>query len=148
MSPVPVFILIPGSHHLGTQLCLVRGEEGSGIQTPHLSCGSDRVWQPILNLYNYRWTVDIWLLLTQCDLSKFLLFVIFPCHNSIERAISVLFMPRLWHILCTKEGPLAHCGPVTPYSDIDLDQHSLRLWLFAWQHQAIIWTNVNVSSVI
>ena len=34
-----------------------------------------------------------------------------------------------------------------PYSDIDLGQHSLR-WLFVtWWHWAIIWTNVDSSSI-
>ena len=36
---------------------------------------------------------------------------------------------------------------VTPYGDIDLGQHWLRLWLVAWQHQAITWTNVDLLSV-
>ena len=30
-----------------------------------------------------------------------------------------------------------------PYGDIDLDQHWLRLWLDAWWHRAITWSNVN-----
>ena len=36
-----------------------------------------------------------------------------------------------------------HCGPVTPY----VDQHWLRYWLVAWWHQAITWTDVDLSSV-
>ena len=35
---------------------------------------------------------------------------------------------------------LIHWGLVTPYGGIDLGQHWLRLWLVAWQHQAIAWT--------
>ena len=35
---------------------------------------------------------------------------------------------------------------VTPYGDIDLGQHWLRQWLVAWRHQAINWTNVDLSS--
>ena len=34
---------------------------------------------------------------------------------------------------------------MTPYDDIDLSQHWLRLWLVAWWHQAI--TNVDLSIV-
>ena len=34
-----------------------------------------------------------------------------------------------------------------PYGDIDLDQHWLRYWLVAWRHQAIILTNIDLSSV-
>ena len=36
-----------------------------------------------------------------------------------------------------------HWGLVTPYSDKGLGQHWLRLWLVAWWHKAITWTNVN-----
>ena len=40
---------------------------------------------------------------------------------------------------------LTHCHPVTPYDDIYLYQHWLRLWLGAWQRQANTWTNVAFS---
>ena len=36
---------------------------------------------------------------------------------------------------------------MTPYGDSDLGQHWLRQWLVAWRHQAITWTNVDLSSV-
>ena len=36
---------------------------------------------------------------------------------------------------------------MTPDGDRDLAQHWLRLWLVAWRHQAITWTNVDWSSV-
>ena len=42
---------------------------------------------------------------------------------------------------------LTHCGLVTPYGNINLGQHWLRYWLVAWRHQAITWTNVDLSSV-
>ena len=42
---------------------------------------------------------------------------------------------------------LTHCGLVTPYGDKELCQHWLRWWLVAWWHQAIAWTNVDLSSV-
>ena len=42
---------------------------------------------------------------------------------------------------------LTHWGLVTPYGDRDLGQHWLRRWLVAWRHQAITWTNVDLSSV-
>ena len=41
---------------------------------------------------------------------------------------------------------LTHWGLVTPYGDSDLGQHWLRQWLVAWWHQAITWTNVDLSS--
>ena len=34
-----------------------------------------------------------------------------------------------------------------PYSDTDLGQRWPRLWLGAWQHQAITWTSADLSSV-
>ena len=41
---------------------------------------------------------------------------------------------------------LTHCGLVTPYNvNIDLGQHWIKSWLFAWWHQAITWTNVDIS---
>ena len=40
---------------------------------------------------------------------------------------------------------LTHCGLSTPYGDIELGQHWLRQWLVAWRHQAITWTNVDLS---
>ena len=42
---------------------------------------------------------------------------------------------------------LTHCGLVMPYGVTELGQHWLRWWLVAWQHQAITWTNVDLSSV-
>ena len=34
-----------------------------------------------------------------------------------------------------------------PYGDMELCQHWLREWLVAWRHQAITWTNVDLSSM-
>ena len=42
---------------------------------------------------------------------------------------------------------LTHWGLVTPYGNKDLVQHWFRQWLVAWRHQAITWTNVDLSSV-
>ena len=43
---------------------------------------------------------------------------------------------------------LTHCGLAMQYGDIDLGQYSFRYWLFAWWHQAVTWTNVDLSSVM
>ena len=43
--------------------------------------------------------------------------------------------------------PLTHWGLVMPHGDRELSQLWLRQWLVAWRHQAITWTNVNLSSV-
>ena len=40
---------------------------------------------------------------------------------------------------------LTHCGLVMPYVVRDLSQHWFMLWLVAWWHQAITWTNVDLS---
>ena len=40
---------------------------------------------------------------------------------------------------------LTHWGLVTSHGDRDLGQHWLRQWLDAWRHQAITWTNVDLS---
>ena len=37
---------------------------------------------------------------------------------------------------------LIYCGLITPYG-----QHWLRMWTVALQHQAITWTNVDLSSI-
>ena len=56
----------------------------------------------------------------------------------------------IWKILThidLRSNELTHCGLVTPHDDRDLGQHWLRLWLVAWRHQAITWTNADLSSV-
>ena len=45
--------------------------------------------------------------------------------------------------LLTEWCHLANCGLVTPYGNIDLDQHWFSLWLVAEWHQAITWGTVN-----
>ena len=47
----------------------------------------------------------------------------------------------------TGASELIHWGLVTPYGVGDLGQHWLRKWLVAWRHQAITWTNVDLSWV-
>ena len=42
---------------------------------------------------------------------------------------------------------LTHWGLVTPFGDRDLGQNWLSLWLLAWWHQTITWTNVDWSSL-
>ena len=42
---------------------------------------------------------------------------------------------------------LNNCGLVTLYGDRELGQHWLREWMVTWRHQAITWTNVDLSSV-
>ena len=40
---------------------------------------------------------------------------------------------------------LTHCSLMTPYGDMDLDQHCPWWWLVAWWHQTTTWTNVDFS---
>ena len=55
----------------------------------------------------------------------------------------------MWCMECMFEYStiLTQCGLVTPYGDRDLGQHWLWQWLVAWRHQAITWTNVDLSSL-
>ena len=49
--------------------------------------------------------------------------------------------------LSLDKDELTHCGLVTPFGGRDLGQHLFREWLVAWRHQAITWTNVDLSSL-
>ena len=51
-----------------------------------------------------------------------------------------IMMPYLTYLV-------THCGLVTPYGSRYLGQHWFRQWLVAWRHQAITWTNVDLSSL-
>ena len=53
-----------------------------------------------------------------------------------------------YDIWCHHTGvkELTHWGLLSPFVDIDLGQHWFRQWLVAWWHQAITWTNVDLSS--
>ena len=64
---------------------------------------------------------------------------------------SIYFIEKYWKCRPPKGGHLVqfsiyltHCGLMTPYGDIDLDQHWLRLCLVAWRHQATAWTNFDL----
>ena len=46
-----------------------------------------------------------------------------------------------WQPCCLGIDVLTHCGLVTLYGDRDLGKH----WL-TWRHQAITWTNIDLSS--
>ena len=59
----------------------------------------------------------------------------------------------LCYLQCINNGhttvftkPLNRCGLVMSYGDRDLGQHWFRKWLVAWRHQAITWTNIDVTS--
>ena len=52
---------------------------------------------------------------------------------SVQRWLRVQFMNRF--------NTLTHCGLVTPYGNIDLNQHWIRWWLSARQYQVITWIN-------
>ena len=51
----------------------------------------------------------------------------------------------LW--LMAPKVTLTLCGLVTSCGNMEPGQHWLRWWLVAWRHQAITWTNVDLSSV-
>ena len=59
-------------------------------------------------------------------------------------------MVKFWIYFSTKQQlgiHLTHCDSVIPYVNIDLGQHWVRLWLGAWWHQDIAWTNFDFSWV-
>ena len=45
------------------------------------------------------------------------------------------------------KAALNHCGLVMPHDDVHLVPHWSRWWLNAWRHQAMIWTNIDLSSL-
>ena len=65
--------------------------------------------------------------------------VYIPCIYVLNKIDQISIEVRMPH--------LTDCGLVTQYGDIDLSQLWLGQWLAAWQHQAITWTNVDLSSV-
>ena len=81
-----------------------------------------------------------------------------PVFQVLKRQPAITIMLRLmgymqnrWHGTL-KHGTLKQslkliCGIATPYSDTDLGQYWLRQRLFGWQHQAITWTNADLSSI-
>ena len=40
-----------------------------------------------------------------------------------------------------------HCGPLMPYGSTNLGLQWFRQWLVTWWHQAITWTNADLSSM-
>ena len=55
-------------------------------------------------------------------------------------------MSPLAKVMAWYSTGITHCGLVI-YGSMDLGQHWHRKWLFGWRHQAITWTNVDLSSV-
>ena len=87
-----------------------------------------RLWNHILCLKSFAWTCK--LIITTAAPMNLMTNYRLPSDNQLG----------------VKEE-LAHCGLVTPYDDRDLGQHWFRQWLAAWRHQAITWTNVDLSSI-
>ena len=54
-------------------------------------------------------------------------------------------VPECNYMIDMSEQGSTHCGLGVSYDDINLGQHWLRQWLVAWWHQAITWTNVDLS---
>ena len=76
-------------------------------------------------------------------------FILIMCLSWLHINDKPFFKPLfdlLVHILANREV-LTHCGLVMPYNEIDLGRHWLRQLLLVWRHQAITWTNVDLSSV-
>ena len=63
------------------------------------------------------------------------------------RRIPHLRLALKFHSNLPGANELTHWPLVTPYGDRDLGQLWLTLWLVAWRHQAITWTNVDLSTL-
>ena len=62
------------------------------------------------------------------------------------RLVRVLVIP--WdYQWCLVESVVASLNSLWPTDGWDLGQHWFRQWLDAWWHQAIAWTNVDLSSM-
>ena len=57
------------------------------------------------------------------------------------------FLCKKHSLLTQISQKLTHSGLAMPNEDIELCQHWLKEWLVAWWHQAITWTNVDLSSI-
>ena len=66
------------------------------------------------------------------------------CHQATRHNLSQSW-PRCHHNTSLGHNELIHCGLVMPYGDTEMGQHWLRLWLIAWQHLGITWTNADFS---
>ena len=56
--------------------------------------------------------------------------------------------PQWWLVSIGSGNGLVPSAITSANVNIDLGQHWLAYWLVAWQHQAITWTNVDLSSEI
>ena len=92
----------------------------------------------------------LWSQNTECNVVWSFLSV-FTCHVVKSLRLNWRLGTDRWTLpnlqVSCSDLTLTHCGLVMPYIDIELSQHRLRLWLDAWRHQAITWTNVDLSSV-
>ena len=74
------------------------------------------------------------------------------CHEYLWMVETFGLTQTFYHNLpksvdCSGSFVLIHCGLVMPYGDINLGRHWYRWWLVAWWHQAITWSNVDLSPV-
>ena len=114
-----------------------------------LSCGDQSQFCKRAPTFNFH-TISV----VQCQLSLDWL------QSNFTSFFTVLLQKSLWYLTTTqaikstftdtwfwrKAYPLTHHGLVKPHGNIDRGQHWLRQWLVAWWHQAITWTNVDLSS--
>ena len=69
------------------------------------------------------------------------------CRHSVKLSIYYKISIRR-STCCFARCLLTHWGLVTPYGDRGLGQHLFKQWLVARRHQAITWTNVDLSSLM
>ena len=69
--------------------------------------------------------------------------------RGLVRLILEILRYDRWHCMVYYHITVAltHYGLLTPHDNTDLAWYWLRLWLVAWHHQAITWTNVAFSLI-
>ena len=89
-------------------------------------------------------TIDSWYIIIMWSNNIKHKYIFIYCFNNCRHLSGTI---SIFPKINSAEQGLTHCGLVTQYGDINLGQHWISLWLVAWRHQAITWTNVDLSSV-
>ena len=89
-------------------------------------------------------TALIWMSLDFTDDQSTLVQVMAWCHQATSHYLSQYWPKSLLPYGVTRPQWV---NSLAPSGTKELGQHWFRWWLVAWWHQAIIWTNVDISSV-
>ena len=76
------------------------------------------------------------------------LYIRWATDHESHRWVPIAYVHYVRWVPRNSETPiLTYCVLVAPYGDRDQGQHLLMQWLVAWRHQAITWTNVDLSTI-